>query len=180
MKEGYMHSIKYLFYCYFLLLLTGCAITITTTGTTTGEIKGNTFYLKNNFSVDLLDDDWEVVRQRGGYPVDEISFLHKKSNGRIRVNFVELNEIEQKRPLDVIADAIVADKGVLKLSQKMIKIDGIDAIEFVLSGGNYMHKYILLKKDKSAYEIQYTNTATYFDEYLGVFDKFVSSFKILK
>lgn len=177
-----MNSIKYLFCCYFLLLLTGCAII------TTGEIKGNTFYLKNNFSVDLLDDDWEVVRQKlvadpqtvRQNTINEIAFLHKKSNGWIRVNFYELNEIGQKRPLDVLADAAVAQPGVMILFKKMTKIDGVDAVEFVVSEGNFMHKYIILKKDESAYEIEYKNTSTYFDEYLGVFDKFVSSFKILK
>ncbi|MBI4686378.1 MAG: hypothetical protein HY756_01120 [Nitrospirae bacterium] len=160
-----------------LLFLTACV-------TTTGEIKGNQFYLENYFNITLLDSDWEVVRQqtwvqygvKKSNTMYEISFRHKKSNGIIGVNSYWLDEVGKTQSLDIHANEAVAEFGGMKLSQKIIKVDGIDAVELVISG-NYMFKYIFLKKGDKGYGIIYRNTPAYFDEYLSVFDKFVGTFR---
>jgi hypothetical protein len=162
-----------------LLFLAGCFVT-------TGEIRNNKFFVENEFTVDLLGSEWEVVRQqvfvdigiRQPNTVYEISFEHKKSNGFIGVNFLELDEVNRARSLEVHADEAVSTSSAMKLSQKLIKIDGIDAIEVVVSG-KYMMKYIFMKKDAKGYELVYRNTPAYFDQYLGDFDKFVGTFRVL-
>jgi len=163
----------------FLLLLAGCA-------STTGEIRDNRFYVAQGFSVDLLNDEWQVTRQTvnpmnaPSFRVNtpwQISFSHKNSNGFIGVTSFMMNELGQARSLDVWADNLVANSGGMKLSQKNVKIDGIDAIELVTSG-KYMVKQVFLKKEKKAYRMVYSNSPTYFDQYLGVFDKFVETFRI--
>jgi hypothetical protein len=160
------------------LLMSGCLIT-------TGAIQGDRFSVAQDFSVQMLDGDWEPVRQNSWLDRNyirrwntsyAISFQHKKSNGFIGVRSYDMDEVGQARSLEVWADSIVAGSGGLKLSQKMIKVDGMDAIELVISG-NYMNKCIALKKGKKAYLLLYSNYPTYFDEYLGVFDKFVGTFK---
>ena len=154
--------------------------------TTTGEIKGNVYYLDGNFTVDMLDDDWVALQQRAGV-VDgryfenthfEISFNHKKSNGFIGVNAFEMNNAVQARSLEVTADSIVANSDGMKLSQKMMKVDGLDAVELIISGKE-MGKYVFLKKGKMGYILMYSNTPTYFDQNLATFEKFIASFKTL-
>jgi hypothetical protein len=154
--------------------------------TTTGEIKGNTFYLENNFAIGLLNDDWTVLRQQKGIVNGryyentsyKISFTHKKSNGSIGVNSFVMSEAGQARSLEIHADGILSGFGGIKLSQKMVKVDGIEAVELILSG-NKMAKFIFLKKGKMGYLLVYTNTPTYFDQNLADFDKFVETFKTL-
>lgn len=173
-----MQLMKYLLGLFALLFLHGCLVT-------TGEIKENRFFIENDFSVDLLDNSWEVVRQqvrvdlgiRRSNTVYEISFRHKNSNGTIGVNSFELDNVGNARSIDIHADDAVARWGGIKLSQKMIKIDRIDAVELVISG-KYMVKYIFFKKGGKGYELVYINTPTYFDEYLGVFEKFIGTFKV--
>lgn len=155
-----------------VFLLQGCA-------GTTGAIRGNQFYLEGNFAVDLLNEDWEIVRQKYDLGIAsspfEIAFVHKKSNGEIGINSFKLDEVFKARSLEVVADEAVARWSGIKLSQKFIKISGNDAVEIVISG-HYMVKLIFLKKKDSGYWLLYKNTPTYFDEYLEVFDKFVKKF----
>ncbi len=163
----------------FLLLLTGCA-------STTGEIRENRFYVAQDFSVGLLNDEWQMTRQtvnhlnapsfRENTPWP-ISFSHKNSNGFIGVRSYTLNELGQARSLEVWADSLVANSGGMKLSQRNVKIDGNDAIELVTSG-QYMMKQVFLKKGKKAYRMVYSNSPAYFDQHLGVFDTFVETFRI--
>jgi hypothetical protein len=177
-----MRLFKFSSFMILLLLLAGCV-------TTTGDIKENRFNVENDFSVGLLDSDWEVTRQKvnplvqpnAAFPREntpwQISFSHKKSNGFVAIRSYELNEVGQARPLDVWADGLVASSGGLKLSERSVKIDGSDAVELVISG-QYMSKQVLLKKGKKAYRIVYSNSPSYFDQYLGVFDTFVESFRL--
>jgi hypothetical protein len=159
------------------LSLPGCLVT-------TGEIRGNKFFVQDDFTVDLPNSEWEVVRQqvfvdlgiRRPNSVFEVSFNHKKSNGFIGVNSMKMTEVDQARSLEVHADGAVTSMSGIKLSQRMIKVDGIDAIEVVISG-KYMRKYIFLKKGSAGYELIYMNTPAYFDQYLGDFDTFVGSFR---
>jgi hypothetical protein len=154
--------------------------------TTTGEIKGNAFYLDGNFTVDMLDDDWVPSRQQAGVANGryfenthfEISFNHKNSNGFIGVNAFEMSDAVQARSLEVTADGIVANSEGMKLSQKMMKVDGVDAVELIISGKE-MAKYVFLKKGKMGYILTYSNTPTYFDQNLATFEKFLGSFKAL-
>lgn len=164
------------FFCLALLCLTGCAV---------GEITGDSFYLEKDFTVKLLNDDWQVIRQTRAplnpavkYSPFKISFAHKKSNGYIAADSFEMNEVSQARSLRVHADNVVAQWRATKLSEKETKIDGIDAIEVVMSNERII-KWVFMKKDKIAYVLMYNNTSKYFDEYLEVFDKFVESFKTL-
>ncbi len=174
-----MKGLSLLTTLFFVVFLSGCF-------STTGEIRGKMFYLEHDFTAALVDDDWQVIQQekgvRYGAPyvssVYEISFNHKKSNGMIGVNSFILSEVGQARSLEIHAEDAIARWEGIKLSQRMIKVDGIEAIEVVMSG-KYMAKYIFLKKGQNGYEIVYTNTPTYFDEYLSVFDKFVETFKTL-
>lgn len=159
-----------------LPFLTGCVV---------GEIRDHSFYLKNDFTVQLLDEDWQVIRQTKD-PLnpkiqssrDKIAFAHKKSNGYISANSFMLSDISQARPLSVHVDAAVANWRGMKLSEQQTKIDGVDAVEVVISSSR-MVKWVFMKKGNWGYELVYSNTPAYFDEYLGVFDKFVETFKTL-
>ncbi len=158
-------------------LLTGCLVT-------TGDIRDNRFFVEDDYAIDLLDSDWEVERQKvlvdGSYrressPFD-IAFQHKKSNGVIGVGSMDLDNVMKDRSLEVHAEDMVAQFQGIKLSERKITIDGVDAIELIISG-NYMIKYIYLKTNDRGYFLLYRNTPTYFDEYLGTFDTFVETFK---
>jgi hypothetical protein len=165
----------------FLLLLIGCV-------STTGDIRGDRFYVAQDFSVGVLNDEWEVTRQKVNHmiaanaPIPRentqwpISFSHKNSNGFIAARSYELNELGQARSLEVWADSIVAGSGGIKLSQRTIKVDGNDALELVTSG-QYMMKQVILKKRKKFYKIVYSNSPAYFDQQLAVFDGFVGTFR---
>lgn len=172
----HMKSIRMMIVLLALLFNVGCVV---------GEIKNNAFYLRNNFTVQLLNDDWQVIRQTIDpfFPNrvnthDKIAFAHKKSNGYISVTSMILGDIDQARPLSIHADAAVAGWRGLKLSEKQTKIDGVDAVEVVISGA-YMVKWVFMKKGVKGYRLTYSNTPAYFDEHLGVFDKLVESFKTL-
>jgi hypothetical protein len=144
MGGGALRLFKFSPFLILLLLLAGCV-------KTTGDIKENRFNVENDFSVGLLDNDWEVVHQKVNPLVQpnaavqrentpwQISFSHKKSNGFVGAGSWELNEVGQALPLDVWADGLVANSGGLKLSERSVKIDGNDAIELVISG-KYMSK----------------------------------------
>ena len=165
-----------------LLLLSGCI-------STTGEIRESRFYLDQDFSVGLLNSDWEMTRQKVNRLVQPnapiarestpwpISFSHKKSNGFIAAKSYALTELGQARSLEVWADSIVAGSGGLKLAERSVRIDGSDALEIVISG-QYMTKQVILKKGKKSYRLVYSNSPAYFDENLGVFDEFVGSFRL--
>lgn len=169
-----------------LLLLIGCVKTV-------GDIRDNKFYDGDSFSVDLLGDDWEIMRQKmtPGDPLFpslhparystnyEISFAHKKSSGFIGVDVRPLSDVGKQRSLDIIADSVVSDLEGVKLSQKKVTVDGIDAIEVVQSGKRLL-KVLIFKTGEKIFYVQYTNTPAYFDQNLPVFDKFVASMKILK
>jgi len=166
------------------ILVVGLAIACFT-GCVVGEIRDNSFYLQDDFTVQLLNEDWQVIRQtraplnpRVVYSRDKIAFSHKKSNGFISVNSFALSDIDQARALSIHADAAVASWRGMKLSENLTKIDGIDAVEVVISGAR-MVKWVFMKKDAQGYRLMYSNTPAYFDEYLGVFDKFVETFKLL-
>lgn len=171
---------KHIIMIFFLLIaVTGCL-------TTTGEIQGNHFLVSKDFQIDLLDSEWEPVRQqvftdigirRENMP-SEIVFRHKKSNGVIGVNSMELDTVAQERPLEVHAENALVNHGEMKLSEKVLTVAGFDAIELVISG-KYMTKYIFLKSGQKGYEIYYKNTPTYFDQYLDAFDRFVQTFVLL-
>jgi hypothetical protein len=159
-----------------LFLLTGCVV---------GEIRDNSFYLKNDFTIQLLNEDWKVIRQTRAslnpsvvYSRDKIAFAHKKSNGYVSINSFILSDVSQARPLSVHVDAAVAYWRGMKLSEKQTQIDGIDAVEVIISSSR-MIKWVFMKKGDRGYELVYSNTPAYFDEYLGVFDKFVETFKTL-
>ena len=174
-----MNSLKITTIAAVFFLLSACI-------TTTGEINGNAFYLDNNFTVSLMNGDWTVLRQQKGVvnyqyyenTAYQISFSHKKSNGLIGVHSFVMSEVGQARSLEVHADSIASEFGGMKLSQRMIKVDGIDAVELLLSG-NKMAKLILLKKGKMGFLLAYTNTPAYFDQSLSEFDKFIATFKTL-
>jgi len=174
-----MRLFKFLWLAVVVPVFFGCT-------TTTGVIQNNSFSVENSFSVGLLDNDWQVERQkvfsdgvikRQNTPW-AIGFSHTKSSGFIGVYAWQLSEIDQARSLDIIADSIVANSGGLKLSQKTVKVDGYDAIELVTSG-TYMKKQILFKKGDRGYLLRYSNSPTYFDQYLNVFDSLVGTFKVL-
>ena len=160
---------------FFLISISGCV-------STTGEIQGNRFVMSRNFSVGVLDSDWEIIRQQTSddmgihreSSVFEVAFKHKKSNGFIGINSMVMDAVDQARPLEVHAEETVARLG-MKLSQDMIKINNTDAMQLVCSG-TYMTKLIYLKNGNVAYELVYQNTKTYFDQYLPVFDQFVKTF----
>jgi hypothetical protein len=171
-----MQNMRILAVCLAFVCLTGCVV---------GEISNGIFYLEDDFSVHLLDDDWQVIRQTRAplnpnvvYSRDEIAFEHKKSNGFISVNSFALSDIDQSRTLSIHADAAVASARGMKLSEKQTKIDGIDAVEVIISGAR-MVKWVFMKKGEKGYRLMYSNTPAYFDQYLGVFDKFVETFKTL-
>jgi len=171
-----MQNIRILFVCLAFVCFTGCVV---------GQIRNDMFYLEDEFSVHLLDNDWKVIRQTRAplnpnvvYSRDRIGFAHKKSNGYISVNSFVLSDIDQSRTLSIHADAAVASWHGMKLSEKQTKIDGIDAVEVIISGAR-MVKWVFMKKDEKGYRLMYSNTPAYFDEYLGVFDKFVETFKTL-
>lgn len=157
------------------LWLPGCV-------STTGEIQGNRFVMSHNFTVEVLDSDWEVIRQQTmddmgihrESSVFEVAFKHKKSNGFIGINSMVMDAVDQARPLEVHAEETVARLG-MKLSQEIIKINNKDAMQLVCSG-TYMTKHIFVKNGNMAYELVYQNTKTYFDQYLPVFDQFVRTF----
>lgn len=166
---------------FWILLLVGV---LSSCLVTTGEIKDKRFFIENDYAVDILDSDWEVERQEvfvdGNYrrensPFD-IAFQHKKSNGVIGVGSFDLDNVMKDRSLEVHAEEIVAQLEGIKLSERNIAIDGVDAIELIVSG-NYMVKYIYLKTKDRGYFFLYRNTPTYFDDYLGTFDGFVKTFK---
>ncbi len=173
-----MHSFKFVWLVILLLTILGCT-------TTTGMIQDNRFSVEQDFSVALLDSDWQVGRQtvfRDGIITRQntqwpISFSHKNSNGFVGVRSFQMNEVGQARSLEVWADNMVANSGGLKLSQKSVKIDGNEAIELVISG-TYMAKQIFLKKGDKGFFIVYSNSPAYFDQYLDVFDKFVETVRI--
>ena len=151
---------------------------------TTGEIKENRF-VDQDFSVGLLNDEWQVARQKV-YHLNApslrentpwaISFSHTKSNGFIGVGAFDMNELGQARSLEVWADNLVANSGGLKLSDRSVKIDGNEGLELVVSG-KYMAKWIIMKKGKKMYRMVYSNSPTYFDQSLAVFDGFVQTFR---
>jgi hypothetical protein len=169
-----------------LILMIGCIKTV-------GEIKDNKFFYEDNFSVDLLDDEWQVLRQqmRQADPLFpqiqparysssyQIRFAHKKSNGFIGVDATPLTEVGKQRSLDVLVDAVVSKLEGVKLSQKKIMIGGIEAVEVVQSSKEMM-KVIIFKTSEMVYYVVYTNTPSFFDTYLPIFDKFMMSLKVLK
>jgi hypothetical protein len=175
----------FLVFCIFLLVF-GCVRTV-------GDIRDNTFYYEDNYSVELPGDEWQIIRQqvKPGDPLFpsinpprysssyQISFDHKKSGGFIGVTASKLTDIGKQRSLDVIADVIFSQSEGVKLSQNKVTVDGIEAIEDVHSGKKLV-KLIVFKTDDMLYYVGYANTPTYFDQYLPVFDKFVSSMKVLK
>jgi hypothetical protein len=175
-----LSTISLLGFC--LLVCAGCI-------STTGEIKENRFYLTQDFSVELLNDEWQITRQQVNHMIQPnapiarentpwpISFSHRKSNGFIAARSYELTEVGQARSLEVWADAIVANSGGVKLSERTIKVNENEALELVISG-SYMMKQVLLKKENKAYRIVYTNSPAYFDQSLNVFDRFVETFRL--
>jgi hypothetical protein len=175
-KSIFMKNIRISFFCFALFCLAGCVV---------GEITGDRFYLKSDFTVKLLNEDWQVIRQKRE-PLNpavtnsaiKIAFVHKKSNGYIGAESFVLNDVDQARSLRVHADAVVASWHATILSEKETKIDGIDAIEVVMSNSRII-KWVFMKKGNHAYALLYYNTPKYFDEYLDVFDEFVESFKTL-
>ncbi len=175
-----------LFCCCLFLFLVGCLVTI-------GEIKDNTFYFEDYFSARILDNDWEVIRQQKdiGDPLFpalmparynssyQISFAHKKSNGFIGVMANKLSEVGKQRSLDIIADSVISQFEGMKLSEKKITVDGIEAIE-VIESGKKMMKLLIFKTGDVVYYVNYSNTPTFFDQYLPVFDRFVLDMKIIR
>ncbi len=181
-----VHTTRSFFVCCLFLLLVGCLVTV-------GEIRDSTFYYEDYFSAKILDNDWEVIRQQKQtgdplfptlYPTRysssyQISFAHKKSNGFIGVIVSQLSEVGKQRSLDIIADSVISQFEGMKLSQKTSTVDGIEAIE-VIESGKKMMKLIIFKTGDLVYYVTYSNTPTFFDQYLTVFDKFISDMKINK
>jgi hypothetical protein len=179
-RRSFMALFRFFPLVVFFMLLAACI-------STTGEIKENRF-IDQDFSVGLLNDEWQVTRQKVNHMVQPnafvqrentpwaLSFSHTKSNGFIGVGAYDLNELGLARSLEVWADNLVSNSGGLKLSDRSIKIDGSDALELVVSG-KYMVKWIIMKKGKKAYRMVYSNSPTYFDQSLAVFDGFVETFR---
>lgn len=171
----------------FTLLLNSCSIVKfakyyagAESSSTSGTLHGSYYKEEDTaYIIGSLPDPWKRINIKGG----DLAFLNPQDNSTITVNSTcDKNKV--KYSLRALSNTLligIDDKKSIESSERMVS--GETALQRTsegnVSGVPIKIVTVVLKKGDCIYDMSYSSARDNFDNWFGVFNEFVSRFKVL-
>lgn len=145
-----------------------------------GKLNGQVYTSdKTSYTIGTLPESWKRIKIEGG----DLAFSNSVDDSTITVNST-CDERKMKYSLKALSESLITGiKDKEAQSREDIRIDGQPALKTIytgsLNGTPVKIETRVFKKNDCVYDFTYASSPSKFDEEAGVFDEFISQFKVL-